>query len=166
MCADPIVLSPAPTHHLTLTRTAQEVIDLHRKITTAHPDLALPDVPLHIIDENSESLLTDKKRKSSFLASLTGSSSSSSSQQSQQQQQQQQQDAGLWRTQSATLDLRRSQSRESQLAAAENAKRPRSSSTAAGQQRPVRRQLKMLNGRVYGAKRNNLNGVNLFASAR
>ena len=101
-----------------------------------------------------------KKGKSSFLASLTGSSA----------QQQQQQDGALWRTQSATTDLRRSKSRESQAAVSEAAKRPRSSSSAAvggAQAQPrARRQLKMLNGRVYGAKRNNLNGVNLFATAR
>lgn len=98
-----------------------------------------------------------KKRKPSFLASLTGGGSSS-----------QQDSSGLWRTQSATTDLRRSKSRESQLASLEAAKRPRSSSTSVsnnGQPR-ARRQLKMLNGRVYGAKRNNLNGVNLFATAR
>lgn len=106
-------------------------------------------------DQTGMSGGSKKKRKSGFLSSFTGGSSSS------------QQD-GLWRTQSATTDLRRSQSRESQLAAAEVVKRPRSSSSsvgAAGQPR-ARKQLKMLNGRVYGAKRNNLNGVNFFDTAR
>ena len=62
----------APTHHLTLTRTAQEVLDLNRKITTAHPDLNIPDVPLqHAEEQVNENPLTDKKFKSSFLHTLS-----------------------------------------------------------------------------------------------
>lgn len=57
---------------MTLTRTAQEILDLNRKITTAHPDLTLPEVPLqHAEEQFVESPLTDKKRKSSFLHTLT-----------------------------------------------------------------------------------------------
>ncbi|KAH8094774.1 hypothetical protein DFH11DRAFT_1738329 [Phellopilus nigrolimitatus] len=60
-----------PTHHMTLTRTGQEIQDLHRKIASAHADLSLPDVPLQRQDENSESLLTEKKHKSFFLHTLS-----------------------------------------------------------------------------------------------
>ncbi|KAI5120805.1 hypothetical protein M0805_002432 [Coniferiporia weirii] len=59
-----------PTHHMTLTRTGQEIQDLHRKIVSAHADLSLPDVPLQNQDENVDSLV-DKKRKSSFLHTLS-----------------------------------------------------------------------------------------------
>ncbi|THH09333.1 hypothetical protein EW145_g2097 [Phellinidium pouzarii] len=59
----------APTHHMTLTRTVQEILDFHRKITSAHTDLSLPDVPLNQ-DENVENP-TDKKRKPSFLHTLS-----------------------------------------------------------------------------------------------
>lgn len=68
-------------------------------------------------------------------------------------------DAALWRTQSASGDMRRVKSRES-----ENAKRPRSGSSSGAN--PPRKQLRMLNGRVYGAKRSNLANTNLFATAR
>ena len=83
----------APTHHLTLTRSAQEIIDLHRKLTSAHPDLSLPHIPLALLqsqaqaqtqtqDENGENGFfgvgasrgggaTEKKRKSSFLHTLS-----------------------------------------------------------------------------------------------
>lgn len=60
-----------PTHHMTLTRTGQEIQALHRKIASAHPDLSLPDIPLQPIDENVENGLTEKKRKSSFLTTLS-----------------------------------------------------------------------------------------------
>ena len=43
-------------------------------------------------------------------------------------------------------------------------KRPRSGS--ANQAYGPRRQLRMLNGRIYGAKRSNLANTNLFATAR
>lgn len=132
-----------------------------RSDTGAEVDFGAPLARSSSDQTGMSGLRSKKSKKSSFLASLTGGGSSSA-----------QQDGGLWRTQSAgaTTDLRRSKSRESQFAASEGAKRPRSSSTgvgagATGQPR-ARKQLKMLNGRVYGAKRNNLNGVNLFASAR
>lgn len=83
------------------------------------------------------------KRKMSFL----GFNNSSSN------------DDGLWRTQSASGDMRRVKSRES-----EDVKRPRSGSSN-GAYGP-RRQLRMLNGRIYGAKRSNLANTNLFATAR
>ncbi|THG99601.1 hypothetical protein EW026_g2771 [Hermanssonia centrifuga] len=86
-----------------------------------------------------------QKRKSSFLSSLTSGSGSGASA-----------DDGLWRTQSATGDIRRVKSRES-----EDFRRRSGSTTKAPN---GRRQLQMLNGRVYGAKR--AQNVNLFASAR
>lgn len=85
------------------------------------------------------------KRKTGFLG-FTQSNSSSS-------------DAGIWRTQSASGDMRRVKSRES-----EDVRRPRSGSS--NEPYGPRKQLRMLNGRVYGAKRSNLGKTNLFASAR
>ncbi|KAI0345082.1 hypothetical protein BDW22DRAFT_1426782 [Trametopsis cervina] len=100
----------------------------------------------------SDNTATKKPKKKSLFASLMGSDSSSG-------------DAELWRTQSATADIRRTRSRESTIAN-ENLRRTRSNSTGVTPGQPrQRKQLKMLNGRVYGAKRN-MNGVNLFASAR
>ena len=86
------------------------------------------------------------RRKMSFLGFGGASGSSSDS-------------APLWRTQSASGDMRRVKSREG-----DDAKRPRSGST--NQAYGPKRQLRMLNGRVYGAKRSNNQGKNLFASAR
>jgi hypothetical protein len=85
------------------------------------------------------------KRKKSFLGFSNSNGSSS--------------DGALWRTQSASDDMRRVKSRES-----EDVKRPRSGST--NQAYGPKRQLRMLNGRIYGAKRSNNQGKNLFASAR
>ncbi|KAL5533766.1 hypothetical protein ACEPAG_226 [Sanghuangporus baumii] len=59
------------THHMTLTRSSQEILALHRKLVSAHPELTLPDLPLRNPDENVESVLADKKRKSSFLHTLS-----------------------------------------------------------------------------------------------
>ena len=56
---------------MTLTRSVQEILALHRKITSAHPDLSLPDVPIQPVDENAENVLSEKKRKSSFLHTLS-----------------------------------------------------------------------------------------------
>ncbi|KAI0684146.1 hypothetical protein BC835DRAFT_660117 [Cytidiella melzeri] len=93
-----------------------------------------------------------QSKKKSLLSSLMGSDSSSSG------------EGSLWRTQSATEDMRRTKSRESTISN-EDLKRTRSYSASGPAGRPApRKQLKMLNGRVYGAKRNP--NVNLFASAR
>lgn len=93
----------------------------------------------------SDNTAQKHKRKTSFLGFTHGNSSSS--------------DSGLWRTQSGPGDMRRVKSKE-----AEEAKRPRSGS--ANQAYGPRRQLRMLNGRIYGAKRSNLANTNLFATAR
>ena len=92
-------------------------------------------------------------KKKSLLSSLLGSDSNSSG------------DGALWRTQSANAEMRRSKSRESTIAN-EDLRRTRSSSAGGATARPARKQLRMLNGRVYGAKRNTKNNVNLFATAR
>ncbi|GJE87967.1 hypothetical protein PsYK624_040500 [Phanerochaete sordida] len=87
-----------------------------------------------------------RKSRTSFLGFSHGNGSSS--------------DGSLWRTQSGPGDVGRVKSRE-----AEEAKRPRSGST--NQAYGPRKQLKMLNGRVYGAKRqSNLAKKDLFANAR
>ncbi|TDL20933.1 hypothetical protein BD410DRAFT_790285 [Rickenella mellea] len=60
-----------PTHHLTLTRTAAEIIELHRKLSSSHPDLNIPQLPLPLHDEHMETANGEKKRKSSFLHTLS-----------------------------------------------------------------------------------------------
>ncbi|KAI0818490.1 hypothetical protein BC629DRAFT_656533 [Irpex lacteus] len=93
-------------------------------------------------------------KKKSLLSALMGSDSSSSG------------EGSLWRTQSATEQIRRTKSRESTIAN-EDLRRTRSNSAGvAGNRQAPRKQLRMLNGRVYGGRRNNLNNVNLFATAR
>ena len=62
---------PAPTHHLTLTRTAAEIAELHRKLASAHPDVTLPELPLQAQENMFEPVSVDKKRKSSFLHTLS-----------------------------------------------------------------------------------------------
>lgn len=52
----------APTHHLTLTRTASEVAGLHTKLTDAYPAIEFPPLPLNDIPT---------KRRSSFLHTLS-----------------------------------------------------------------------------------------------
>lgn len=87
-----------------------------------------------------------KKKRRSFMGFSNSNSSS---------------EGGIWRTQSATGDMRRVQSRESV-----DSRRPRSGS-AATVGNGGRKQLKMLNGRVYGAKRGARNvNSNLFGNAR
>lgn len=54
--------SPAPTHHLTLTRTASEVADLHARLVDAYPSVDLPPLPLDQVPT---------KRRSSFLHTLS-----------------------------------------------------------------------------------------------
>ncbi|KAF7796763.1 hypothetical protein EIP86_007946 [Pleurotus ostreatoroseus] len=66
---------------------------------------------------------------------------------------------GLWRTQSGPGEIKRVKSREQEM---EELRRVRSGSTSGY---GPRKQLRMLNGRIYGAKRHH-NNVNLFASAR
>lgn len=97
----------------------------------------------------SDNTAHKNKRKMSFLGFSQGNSSSG--------------DGALWRTQSGPGDMRRVKSKE---AAGADAKRPRSGS--ATQAYGPRRQLRMLNGRIYGAKRNsnNMANTNLFATAR
>ncbi|KAF7307509.1 hypothetical protein MIND_00545500 [Mycena indigotica] len=51
-----------PTHNLTLTRTAQELFDLDRKLRESHPGTKLPDLP---IDSSK------RKTKSVFLNTLS-----------------------------------------------------------------------------------------------
>ncbi|KAJ7054027.1 hypothetical protein C8F01DRAFT_1165632 [Mycena amicta] len=54
-----------PTHNLTLTRTAQELVDLDRKLREAHPATQLPDLPF---DTHAP---TKRKTKSAFLNTLS-----------------------------------------------------------------------------------------------
>ncbi|EKM56005.1 uncharacterized protein PHACADRAFT_257011 [Phanerochaete carnosa HHB-10118-sp] len=96
----------------------------------------------------SRSTSDGAKKRKTFLGFSHGNSSSS--------------DGGLWRTQSGPSDLRRVQSKE--VKESEDATRPRRGST--NQMYGPGRQLRMLNGRVYGAKRSNLAKTNLFANAR
>ncbi|KAF8523220.1 hypothetical protein JB92DRAFT_3110191 [Gautieria morchelliformis] len=51
-----------PTHHLTLTRTASEVVDLHGKLADAYPNVGIPPLPLNDVPT---------KRRSSFLHTLS-----------------------------------------------------------------------------------------------
>ncbi|KIY50512.1 hypothetical protein FISHEDRAFT_29215, partial [Fistulina hepatica ATCC 64428] len=67
-----------PTHNLTLTRTASEIVDLDRKLRdpshNPYPDAVLPTLPF---DPASVVALT-KKRKSAFLNTLSRLASPSS----------------------------------------------------------------------------------------
>ncbi|KAF7302479.1 hypothetical protein HMN09_00882200 [Mycena chlorophos] len=54
-----------PTHNLTLTRTANELVDLDRKLREAHPGTKLPDLP---IDSQAAG---KRKTKSAFLNTLS-----------------------------------------------------------------------------------------------
>ncbi|KAA1478095.1 kinase-like protein [Dentipellis sp. KUC8613] len=55
-----------PTHNLTLSRTAHEIVDLHHKLHDSYPSVKLPVLP---IDTNS--LPQPAKRKSAFLNTLS-----------------------------------------------------------------------------------------------
>ncbi|KAA1477263.1 kinase-like protein [Dentipellis sp. KUC8613] len=55
-----------PTHNLTLSRTAHEIVDLHHKLHDSYPSVKLPALP---IDANS--LPQPAKRKSAFLNTLS-----------------------------------------------------------------------------------------------
>ncbi|OSD01215.1 hypothetical protein PYCCODRAFT_1445901 [Trametes coccinea BRFM310] len=82
-----------PTHNLTLTRSAQEIVDLHAKLRDNHPGLKMPTPPI-----DASSLPAPPKRKSAFLNTLSRFASPSSnkisaSRNSSGRQQQQQQQA-------------------------------------------------------------------------
>lgn len=53
---------------MTLTRTGQEIQELHKKLQSAQPDATLPVIPVIAQDDSEQ---TDKKRKSSFLHTLS-----------------------------------------------------------------------------------------------
>ncbi|KAI8981299.1 hypothetical protein BD414DRAFT_516220 [Trametes punicea] len=62
-----------PTHNLTLTRTAQEIVDLHAKLRDNFPGLKMPTPPI-----DTSSLPAPPKRKSAFLNTLSRFASPSS----------------------------------------------------------------------------------------
>ena len=64
----------APTHNLTLTRTAMEVVDLHNKLKDSHPNSKLPNLPI----DASTVPTPPAKRKSNFLNTLSRLASPSS----------------------------------------------------------------------------------------
>ncbi|KAK7026074.1 hypothetical protein VNI00_015720 [Paramarasmius palmivorus] len=57
-----------PTHNLTLTRTAMELVDLHQKLQDTIPSAKLPALPL---DPSTIPATTPAKRKSAFLNTLS-----------------------------------------------------------------------------------------------
>ncbi|KAI1783506.1 hypothetical protein LXA43DRAFT_903432 [Ganoderma leucocontextum] len=63
-----LLLTPpaAPTHNLTLTRSAQEIVDLHAKLRDSFPGLKMPTPPI-----DAASLPAPPKRKSVFLNRLS-----------------------------------------------------------------------------------------------
>ncbi|KAI0673932.1 kinase-like protein [Trametes maxima] len=65
--------STAPTHNLTLTRTAQEIVDLHTKLRDNYPGLKMPTPPI-----DASLLPAPPKRKSAFLNTLSRLASPSS----------------------------------------------------------------------------------------
>ncbi|KAI0692077.1 hypothetical protein C8T65DRAFT_532200, partial [Cerioporus squamosus] len=54
-----------PTHNLTLTRTAQEIVELHAKLRDHFPGMKLPIPPI-----DASSIPAPPKRKSAFLNTL------------------------------------------------------------------------------------------------
>ncbi len=68
-----LTLLTAPTHNLTLTRSAQEIVDLHAKLRDSFPGLKMPTPPI-----DAASLPTPPKRKSVFLKQLSRFASPSS----------------------------------------------------------------------------------------
>ncbi|KAI0354768.1 hypothetical protein OH77DRAFT_1496678 [Trametes cingulata] len=62
-----------PTHNITLTRTAQELVDLHAKLRDNFPGLKMPTPPI-----DAASLPAPPKRKSAFLNTLSRLASPSS----------------------------------------------------------------------------------------
>lgn len=65
---------PAPTHNLTLTRTATEIVEAHEKLKDALPGRKLPKLPL----DASTVPTPPPKRKSTFLNTLSRLASPSS----------------------------------------------------------------------------------------
>ncbi|KAH9934070.1 kinase-like protein [Epithele typhae] len=63
-----------PTHNLTLTRTAQEIVELHAKLRDNFPGMRLPTPPI-----DASSLPVPPKRKSAFLNTLSRLASPSGS---------------------------------------------------------------------------------------
>lgn len=63
----------APTHNLTLTRTAQEIVELHVKLRDSFPGYKMPSPPI-----DASSLPAPPKRKSMFLNTLSRLASPSS----------------------------------------------------------------------------------------
>ncbi|KAJ6520464.1 hypothetical protein C8R45DRAFT_807538 [Mycena sanguinolenta] len=53
-----------PTHNLTLTRTAQELVELDHKLKESYPTVALPDLPI-------DASAPKRKNKSTFLNTLS-----------------------------------------------------------------------------------------------
>ena len=68
-----LIPSAAPTHNLTLTRSAQEIVDLHAKLRDSFPGLKMPTPPI-----DTASLPAPPKRKSVFLNRLSRFASPSS----------------------------------------------------------------------------------------
>ncbi|KAI0658369.1 hypothetical protein C8Q70DRAFT_917828 [Cubamyces menziesii] len=62
-----------PTHNITLTRTAQELVELHAKLRDNYPGLKMPNPPI-----DASSLPAPPKRKSAFLNTLSRLASPSS----------------------------------------------------------------------------------------
>ena len=82
LCFSPVPLLPAkllltplaaPTHNLTLTRSAQEIVDLHAKLRDNFPGLKMPTPPI-----DASMLPAPPKRKSVFLKQLSRFASPSS----------------------------------------------------------------------------------------
>ncbi|KAG8219319.1 hypothetical protein J3R82DRAFT_201 [Butyriboletus roseoflavus] len=65
--ANTAVPSPAPTHNLTLTRTATEVVELHAKLDDSDGASKLPKLPIDIASLPQQ----PAKRKSTFLNTLS-----------------------------------------------------------------------------------------------
>lgn len=65
--ANTAVPSPAPTHNLTLTRTATEVVELHAKLEDSDGASKLPKLPIDIASLPQQ----PAKRKSTFLNTLS-----------------------------------------------------------------------------------------------
>ncbi|KAF9561633.1 hypothetical protein CPC08DRAFT_635234 [Agrocybe pediades] len=63
-----------PTHNLTLTRAAMELVELDLKLRQAHPSIKIPALPI-----NPDTLPTPPKRKSTFLNTLSRLASPTSS---------------------------------------------------------------------------------------
>ncbi|KAG9118678.1 hypothetical protein FRC07_006692 [Ceratobasidium sp. 392] len=59
-----------PTQHITLTRSAQEITDLHAKLRSNHPSTALPPLP-GFPASGSDNTDQGAKRRSSFLNTLS-----------------------------------------------------------------------------------------------